>query len=158
MRFDVCKQRVPLWRSARCLCAADLYRKFETCSEVCLAKSAMAFTLLAHPSMGPIHRPSRLLWRNILRVSERKNLTAQRMCGCKQPRRQTRALALTDASTKVLKETAALDQLIDLFLAAKSQQQVCRNAHNHRQAPDQPSSLKFHMQCCSWPSLSQTTY
>lgn len=48
------------------------------------------------------------------RCQSRSRRQVQRLC----------AAAHSDASTKSLKETAALDQLIDLFLDAKSQQQV----------------------------------
>lgn len=66
------------------------------------------------------------------RTSPTLHLARKQRC---QSRRQAQRLcraAHSDASTKSLKETAALDQLIDLFLEAKSQQQVTQtNAQLH---------------------------
>lgn len=63
------------------------------------------------------------LCRASLCARKRPKLVPHRRCGCKRQKLQTCAQA-SGASTKTLKETAALDQLIDLLLGAKSQQQV----------------------------------
>lgn len=58
------------------------------------------------------------------RVSPALHLARRYERQSKNKSRAPCAMAQSGASTKVLKETAALDQLIDLFLTAKSQQQV----------------------------------
>jgi hypothetical protein len=64
---------------------------------------------------------------------------------------QTCALADSGASTKTLKETAALDQLIDLFLGAKSQQQVGQKPlqFKFRNPTVWPPALTPVQYCCS---------
>ena len=72
--------------------------------------------------------PARVFSSTTLRVDKRRGFPAYQRCGCKRQKVLTHAQESSGASTKVLKETAALDQLIDLFLGAKSQQQVQRHA------------------------------
>ena len=84
----------------------------------------MSSAFLASPLLCRRCMPASQAWCSTVRANKRLRPTLQQRCGCKQRRLQTCALADSGASTKTLKETAALDQLIDLFLGAKSQQQV----------------------------------
>lgn len=74
----------------------------------------------------PTRSPSRGFSSTTLcrRVDKRRGFPGHQSCGCKRQKVVTHVQQGSGASTKVLKETAALDQLIDLFLGAKSQQQV----------------------------------
>lgn len=83
----------------------------------------------ASPRVKTCHigtRPLRSLTRSVPSTSQDKphGLPAHQKCGCKRHKVLTHAQGHSGASTKVLKETAALDQLIDLFLGARSQQEV----------------------------------
>ena len=69
-------------------------------------------------------KPALLIFSTVFRVDKRRGFPAYQKCGCKRQKVLTHAQESSGASTKVLKETAALDQLIDLFLGAKSQRQV----------------------------------
>ena len=84
----------------------------------------MSSAFLASPLLCRRCMPASQAWCSAVRADRRLRPTLQQRCGCNQRRLQTRALTDSGASTKTLKETAALDQLIDLFLGAKSQQQV----------------------------------
>ena len=96
----------------------------QECFKVCPQSLAMSSAFLASPLLCRSCMPASQAWCSTVRANKRLRPTLQQRCGCKQRRLQTCALADSGASTKTLKETAALDQLIDLFLGAKSQQQV----------------------------------
>ena len=75
-----------------------------------------------------VRNPARVCSSTMLHLDRRRSFPAYQTCGCKRQKVLTHAQESSGASTKVLKETAALDQLIDLFLGAKSQQQVRNHA------------------------------
>ena len=78
----------------------------------------------SHSCSKQIRNTNCVLSSTIRRVDTRGDFPNHRSCGCKRQQIMTHAQQHSGASTKLLKETAALDQLIDLFLGAKSQQQV----------------------------------
>lgn len=103
----------------------------------------MASALLASPLLCLRCMPASQAWCSTVRANKRLRPNLQQRCGCKQRRLQTCALADSGASTKALKETAALDQLIDLFLGAKSQQQLAKLVADNIMSLDQKFWLRL---------------
>ena len=83
-----------------------------------------------HACSRQTRNPARVCSRTVLHVDKRRGFTANQKCDYKRRKVLTHAQESSGASTKLLKETAALDQLIDLFLGAKSQQQVRSHAYH----------------------------
>ena len=120
--------------------------------------SANAYANQAY--IGQTRKPARVFSSTALHVDKRRGFPAYQSCGYKRQKVLTHAQESSGASTKVLKETAALDQLIDLFLGAKSQEQVWNHAYyiwkmqsdNH----GVPSDIILYVY--SWPSLLPTIF
>lgn len=81
-----------------------------------------------HACSRQVRNPARVFSSTKLHFGKSRGFPAYKVRGCKQQQFLAQAQENSGASTKVLKETAALDQLIDLFLGAKSQQQVRKHA------------------------------
>lgn len=88
---------------------------------VSAVQTVAAKTYACHPDRMQVRKPNCGFARITLSDGKRSGV---KHCGCKRQKVLTHAQGYSGASTKVLKETAALDQLIDLFLGARSQQQV----------------------------------
>lgn len=102
----------------------------------------------ASPRVKTCHigtRPLRSLTRSVPSTSQDKphGLPAHQKCGCKRHKVLTHAQGHSGASTKVLKETAALDQLIDLFLGARSQQELAKLVADNILSLDQKFWLRL---------------
>lgn len=114
--------------------AGDLHaERHFTCSTVTPMMHAVIVSALPTASANtyanqtcsrPIRSSSRGFYSTTSSVDKRRGFPGHQKCGCKRQKVVTHVQQGSGASTKVLKETAALDQLIDLFLGAKSQQQV----------------------------------